>query len=132
MNSAELKTLREAVGLSVKELAELASLNDPRSIRYWEDKRQPPEVVCDILIEIDVLIERAVAKLVDVCCHNNKIGINESRHFYLHRFTEESEMHEHYPEFKGCPVSVHAAMLARAKRALIEAEYTVKIEYQQT
>jgi len=129
MNSAEFKTLRESVGLSVKELSDLARLNHPRPIRYWEEGRRPPEGVCDILVEIDGLIERGVVNTVNFVTEMKAKNVDLDD-INLYRYTGTAALYKRHPEFTGYPVSVHAAMLARATRAIRQAGYYgVKIQY---
>lgn len=110
MNSAEFKTLREAVGLSVAQASEIFSV-EPRTIRYWESGRnQVPQGVAEEINAID-------AKLDFIA--------NEAQHLYwekkpdevvLYRYRDLTELLEAQGSFEGWPLSVHAAMLYRTKK----------------
>jgi len=128
MNSAEFKTLREAVGLSVSHVAKLAGVSE-RSVRYWESGRtSPPDDVSEQLTDIDAMLNDGV--------NNTLFFVNEmiNKHdtigeFNLVRYRDDKKLWKKHPEFKKLPVAVHAAYLARVKRALEANGDTVNIIY---
>jgi DNA-binding transcriptional regulator YiaG len=62
MTPAELKTMRESLGLSINWLAERAGVS-PRSAQYWESgERSVPSDVEELLIDIDLMMEKIVGE----------------------------------------------------------------------
>ena len=125
MNSAKFKTLREAIGLSVTDLATIASVQ-PRTARYWESGRNvPPEEVSKSLVSIDVMLSHSVEQAIKLYQDKNPDEI------LLYRYVNAEELHKAHPEFKGLPVSTHAAMLYRVSKRFEEMGVPVSIEYKQ-
>jgi transcriptional regulator with XRE-family HTH domain len=59
MTSEELKTLREACGLSQRHLSDMAAVNE-RTVRYWESgKSTVPEDVEALVAQLDETLETA-------------------------------------------------------------------------
>lgn len=128
MNSAEFKTLREAIGLSVSDVAKMASVKS-RSVQYWESARsQPPDDVCDRLLEIDTQIDAGVRDALAAIegLLNESGGADE---ITLMRYLDADDLWGAHPEFDGLPVTCHAAYLARVKRALETKGEVVRIVY---
>jgi len=128
MNSAAFKTLREAVGLSVSNVAKIAKVGE-RTVRYWESGRnQPPEDISQRLIEIDNQLEQGVkytlAFVDEMLAKHGSID-----EFNLLRYTDEKQLWKKHPEFKKLPVTTHAAYLARVKRALEDKGAVVNLTY---
>ena len=125
MNSAEFKTLREAVGLSVSNVANLANVGE-RTVRYWEAGRNsPPQEISNRLSDINEMLERSA---------NEAIKIYEEKmpdEVVLYRYVSDKELHKAHKGFKDLPVTVHAALLFRVKHYLNTLSVPVSIEYKQ-
>jgi len=114
MNSATLKTLREACGLSVSDLARLIpSLKAPgdtvkeRTVQYWEKGRNAipkdvAELVCDIDAELNKMVDLYMAALPK--------GVSSTT---LYRFKDVEDLWRLHPNMANLPVTCHAAMLNR-------------------
>ena len=117
MTAAELKTIREALGLPVAWLAKQADVQE-RTVRYWESgKAAVPEDVSHALLEIDLSFDKVVYEAVEslkaaVSHHGQPVDIT------LVRYSDESTLWGCQPEFKGMPVTSHAAMMFRVKKEL--------------
>lgn len=131
MTSAELKTMREAVGLTVPELAALADVQE-RTVRYWESGRnQVPEDVTDLVSRIDAMLNSLVAQTVDLVrskikAHGKPIGIT------LLRYRENADLWRFRPDFKPLPTTTHGALLARTRAALADLHVETRIVYMES
>jgi transcriptional regulator with XRE-family HTH domain len=122
MSPAELKTAREACGLSQGWLAERAGVNI-RTVRYWEDGRahsrdghvaKVPDDVATIIAEADALIARAARE--EYAKLSKQFGKPED--VVLYRYRTDTDLWQHRADMVGYPVTYHAAMLHRAAIAL--------------
>jgi len=123
MNPAKFKTIREAIGLSISELSDIADVQ-PRTVRYWESGRNtPPDDIAQQLTLIDSILDSQV---------NHAIAIYQEKkpdEVVLYRYVNCDELYKAHPEFKGLPVTTHAAMLYRALRKFEGIGVPVSIEY---
>jgi len=125
MNGAEFKTLREACGLTVPDMARLAisprtgAPVGERTIRYWESGDVPvPDDVADLLLELDGSISQAVAgAMAQVRAVIKKQGRGPTE-THMVRYRENEDLWRYQPEMKGLPATYHAAMINRARVAL--------------
>ncbi len=123
MNSAEFKTMREAVGLTTGPLAKMAKV-DQRTVRYWESGRtKPPEQACKILLDLDAMLNRTKAEAVMLYSEKKPDTV------LLLRYRTDKELHKANPDFKGLPVTVHAALLHRLTHHFMSLGVPVSIEY---
>ena len=128
MNSAEFKTAREAVGLSVSQVAKIANVGE-RTVRYWESGRnKPPADVSKKIIEIDNQLEEGVKNTI-LFVKEMKEKHGKIDEINLLRYTNDDELWEKHAEFKGMPVTVHAAYLGRVKRELEKQNVVVNLAY---
>lgn len=128
MTSAELKTLREACGLSQGWLAARAGVNE-RTVRYWESgKSTVPDDVSLLIADIDKTLDRAANEAREqarrmVAAHGKPIAVT------LFRYASDSELWEARKDMSGLPATCHAAILARARRLLIADGQAVEIHW---
>lgn len=123
MNSAEFKTMREAVGLSVAEAADLFCV-EPRTIRHWESGRNSvPEGVASEITAIDSQLDFIVSEALRVYWEQKPDEV------VLYRYRDIDELIESQGNFNGWPVSVHAAMLFRAKKLFAHNKIPCQIRY---
>lgn len=129
MNPAELKTMREAVGLSVPDLAALTNVQE-RTVRYWEAGRNhvPPDVkalVLGIDQQLDYLVDqvRAVVR-GQIAGHGGSPA-----DIVLLRYRENADLWHFLPDFKPLPTTTHGALLARCRAALADLHVKTRIVY---
>ncbi len=123
MNSATLKTMREACGLSVSDLAGLIpSPKAPgetvkeRTVQYWEKGRNNiPEDVAETIRNIDAAININVNFYMD----SLPKGASSTT---LYRFKDVENFWRLYPKMAPLPVTCHAAMLNRIRLRLDSAQ----------
>lgn len=112
MSPAELKTLREACGLTVADLAAMAQVQE-RTARYWESgsRGSVPADVSELLRSVDSRIERAAKDLA--------AGVSSGELApCLVRFRENAELWYFRPEFRPLPAAAWGAALWRCQAAL--------------
>lgn len=123
MSPAELKTLREACGLSVADLAAMAQVQE-RTARYWESgsRGAVPADVCDLVREVDSRIERAAQDLA--------AGVSSGELApCLVRFRENAELWYFRPEFRPLPAAAWGAVLWRCQTTLQARGLACSIHY---
>ncbi len=125
MTPAELKTLRESLGLSAQWVADQSGVR-LRTVQYWEAGRMPvPEDVAALLSRIDAQYERAVSEAL--------AAINEApekpAEVVLVRYRSDADLWRFRPDMEPLPASSHAALLSRLRRALWTAGVPSVIEY---
>ncbi len=129
MTPAELKTNREALGLTVGWLAEQAGVGE-RTVRYWESGRnQVPDDVAALIGRIEsqtrTMVSNALAQVDEVM----RAQGGEPEAVDLRRYASDAELWRNHPGFKPLPATWHAATLARIARALESRGVTSVIEY---
>lgn len=129
MTAAELKTLREAVGLSVPDLAALANVQE-RSVRYWESGRSAaPADVAAMVSNLDAHLDTLTGHVVDLVreAMAQQGGAPES--ITLLRYRENADLWHYRPDFKPLPTTTHGALLARCRAALADLHVKTRIVY---
>ncbi len=118
MNGATLKTIREALGLSVPWFASFCAVQE-RTARYWESGRMAvPTQVRTAILEL----ERAAAETADqlvaqvralIAAHGRPDGP-----IPIVRYQDDDDLAHYQPNMEGLPATYHAAVIARARWAL--------------
>ena len=128
MTSAELKTLREACGLSQRHLSDMAAVNE-RTVRYWESgKSTVPEDVEALVAQLDETLETAaLAALTQARTLAQTHGAPEV--ITLFRYADDAALWAQRPDMKGLPATCHAALLARARRLMLANGLAVEIQW---
>lgn len=122
MTGAELKTRREAMGLTVQWLAADRGVEE-RTLRYWEsDKEGKGRVPADVYARI-VQLETLQARLVDqalavILPAIEQAGQIPEEPVVLTRYRTEDDLWRYRPDMKGLPATFHAAALNLIRRAL--------------
>lgn len=102
MTGAELKTLRESLGLTVAWVAEQAQVKH-RTVTYWESGRFPvPSDVAAMLTAIESQL------------HNRMDALDRHlmvAHRNLIRYRTDSDLWDFEPDLRPLPATSHAAML---------------------
>lgn len=127
MSPADLKTMREAVGLTVSDLASMAGVQE-RTVRYWESgvpgRSGVPEDAAELVTRLDHrLTVLADQLLVKVLAQGNPTGAT------LLRFKESADLWHFIPDFRGLPVTTHGALLSRCRLALEKLNHRTRIVY---
>ncbi len=129
---AELKTLREGLGLTIGDLAVLAGVSE-RTARYWESGQQgrataPPDVA-QMVWEIDRQVTAAAIETRTMfLAQANETG-EQPRQVVLLRYRENVHLWQFQPEMRPLPVATHGAMLTRCRLALQEIGVEARIIY---
>jgi len=128
MTPAELKTIRESLGLTAQWIADHAGVK-LRTAQYWEAGRMAvPDDVVAMLGRIDQMlnstVEQAVTHIDDMSDQHS-----EPSDVVLLRYRTDADLWRFRPDMKSLPTTTHAAMLARLRRALWRRGIKTNIEY---
>ena len=125
LTGAELKTLREALGLTVQELAGLGKVQ-LRSAQYWESgKYNVPDDVAELLSRIDKRFdELAIFNVQKILESGLKPDL-----VTLTRYQSDKDLRDAHPDMTYAGVAHHAALVDRSRRRLEDAGYKVEIIY---
>ncbi len=119
MTGAELKTIRESLGLSVKWLAEKAGVSH-RSASYWESCTfSVPDDVAQMINALDAGIDSMVTQAINVIDDQIKGQGELPEKVVLLRYRTDEDLWQFRSDMAGLPVTYHAAMLARLRSAVI-------------
>jgi len=130
MTPAELKTMREAIGLSVPELAAFANNVQERTVRYWESGRnQVPQDVETLVMDISQLLDARANELADGIRELIKLNGPLEGPFVLIRYKENADMWHFEPEWRSWPTTTHGAFLYRCCVALADLGVATRIVY---
>lgn len=129
MTPAELKTTREACGLSVPDLAALAGVQE-RTVRYWESGHTAvPDDVAETVQRIDAMLtqaaDQAVAQVRELQAQHGSVP----EEIVLLRYPSTADLHLYQPEMRPLPATCHAAMLYRTRSALADLHVPSRIIY---
>jgi predicted transcriptional regulator len=128
MTSAELKTLREALGLSVAWVAACAGVQR-RTVEYWEAGRMAvPADVEKTIRAIDFQFNHAANQALAVAIENrDKYG--KPTTIDIRRYRTDEALWAAVTDMYGFPVTAHAALLDRSRRLLELHGFVVTINY---
>lgn len=129
MTPAELKTLREALGLSQDQLARLAGVQG-RTIRHWEAGRNSaPDDVAAMVARIDAGLDRQVQQALTTARELIAQAGRLPDCIDLLRYRTDADLWAAHPDYAPLPVTTHAVMLARTRRALADLKVASRIVY---
>lgn len=129
MTPAELKTIRESLGLPVQWLAERANVQR-RTVEYWEAGRSPvPADVAALILQIDAQFAEATRQALAVVDEQTEKQGQPPETVRLYRYRDDAELWAARPDMRGLPVTAHAALLARVRLALQDRGQAAEIEY---
>ena len=118
MTSAELKTYREALGLTVGWLAAEARVGE-RTVRYWESGRnEVPEDVAELILSIEGVARELVTNALETVGEISKQEGGAPQAVDLRRYATDADLWRAHPKFKPLPATWHAAALARIASGL--------------
>lgn len=118
ITAAELKTLRESLGLTSQWIADMACVK-LRTAQYWESGRMTvPLDVSTKLKEIDLLLNLKVKEAINgyVNALINQYG--RSIEIPLVRYRTDIELWRYVPAMEGLPLTTYAVYLARLQKDL--------------
>ena len=130
MSPAELKTLRESLGLTAQWLADQSGVR-LRTVQYWEsgERQSVPDDVQALLRCIDAMHQRAAETAVAQVREVAKQAGALPETIELARYRTDAELWNAHPDYRPMPVTCHAAMLARTAQALRAAGISSTIDY---
>jgi DNA-binding XRE family transcriptional regulator len=127
MHSAEFKTLRESLGLTISTLVKIVDV-DERTLRKWEaGKKQPPQGVVDTLVGFDDLVNKTVVDIFTQ--HQESMKNGGQQGVVLERFVEVEDLVKAYPAFEGLPTMTFGVVLFRVRQRFIDLGIPVSIIY---
>jgi transcriptional regulator with XRE-family HTH domain len=114
MNGAELKTIRESLGLSLQWLADKASVSH-RSAAYWEAGAKIPNDVIKLILSLEKSVNNAVANaLISIIdATENQQGLPDR--IVLVRYKTDQDLWRFRKDMAGFPASYHASILYRLR-----------------
>lgn len=129
MTGAQLKTLRESLGLTAQWIADQAGVR-LRTAQYWEaGGRGVPDDVAALLMRVEAMhqhgLAAALAQLDDTIARMGE----PPEVVELRRYGTDAELWDAHPDLHPLPASCHAALLARVFRALEARGQRAVIEY---
>lgn len=125
MTPAELKTLRESLGLSAQWVADQAGVR-LRTVQYWEAGRMPvPDDVANLLTSIDRQYDQAVA----ITMESIEEAPDKPADVVLVRYRADADLWRFRPDMQPLPSSSHAMLLSRLRRKLWANNIPSVIEY---
>jgi len=129
MTPAELKTIRESLGLPLQWVADQAHVQ-LRTAQYWEQGRTAvPQDVAKLIQDLDEQFWQLVADYLEQI---KEIAEEEGalpEEIVLIRYRTDADLWEFQPDFRPIPASSHAALISRTRRALWEIGVPSIIEY---
>lgn len=114
MNGAELKTIRESLGLSLQWLANKAGVTH-RSAAYWEAGSKIPDDVIKLVLSLEKSVNDAVANAL-----MSIIDVSESQQslperIVLVRYRTDEDLWRFRKDMADLPTTFHAAILYKLR-----------------
>ncbi|MDD3757721.1 MAG: DUF1870 family protein [Advenella sp.] len=132
MTPAEMKTIRESLGLSAQWVANQAGVK-LRTVQYWESGRNAvPDDVAQMLIGIDGQLWGIVAQAVDQIRQAADEAGALPEQLDLIRYRKDEDLWHFQPEFSPLPATCHAMLLSRLIREIEPLKIPVRIIYMQS
>lgn len=131
MTNAELKTLRESLGLPLQWVADQAHVR-LRTAQYWEQGRNPvPGDVAQMMRRVDAHLWDIVAQAVaQVKAAADEAGSLPGQ-IDLVRYRTDADLWRYQPDFAPLPATCHGMMLSRVIHALEPLHVAIRIVYMQ-
>lgn len=128
MTGAELRTLREGLGLSPDDLGALADVQG-RTIKHWESGRAGvPDDVAALVLEWDARFTNAAREALAV---PKPGGWGPDDELVLLRYLNTEDLHFYRPDMRALPHTAHGALLSRVRLALSALGVSVRVVYLQ-
>lgn len=127
MTGAELRTLRDSLGLSAEQVAVMAGVRG-RTVQRWEVDDWPvPSDVAEQLHQIDGLLEKAVRGAEDALLDAQKRAQGAPADVVLVRYRTDADLARYRPDMAAWPTSVHGALIDRVRVAFMRAATPTRI-----
>jgi len=124
MKNAELKTIREGLGLTLQDVAGLTGVQQ-RTVQYWEaGTLSVPNRVGNMLEALEYRVEAVVLKEIFEINKPKKGG-----HVTLERYQTDEDLHRERPDLIDLTARTHAVILNRIRRRLKRLKITAIIKY---
>jgi len=113
MTSAELKTIRESLGLTAQWLADRVNVS-LRTIRYWESGKS--DIPLDVISQIEHL-QKNFLKSVNTHVKEIKIILEKTKPEFvvLLRYRTDEDLWSYQTQFHPMPTTFHAQISMRVK-----------------
>ncbi len=132
MSPAEFKTLREACGLSLPQLAKLCGVLE-RSVRYWESGRsRVPADAARFVRQLDEMLSTSAAQAHATIAQAQQGKAPGEMQITLLRYQSDADLHHYRPDMRPLPATAHAALLYRVATAMQEQGIPWRIVYLDT
>lgn len=113
MTPATLKTIREAIGISVPWLAAQTSVQE-RTVRYWESGRMAvPEDAAELILSLDKTSFKAAQQAMLLIQEHIKAAGKPTDPVVLVRYRSDEDLWKFRADMKGLPASFHGSIIAR-------------------
>jgi superfamily I DNA and RNA helicase len=130
MTPAELKTIRESLGLSMQWCAtHVGRVKNVRSWQFWEvGGRSIPADVKARMLELD-------ATAAEIACQGaTQAQVVRALHgapeiVELYRYATDAELWSKFPDMRPLPTTYHAAILSKTRRLLLDHGFAVVVDY---
>lgn len=117
MTGAELRTLRDSLGLSAEQVAGMAGVKG-RTVQRWEVDDWPvPQDVAELLQRLDALLERAMLGAVDGLQAAQAGRGAPQEEVVLLRYRSAEDLARYRPGMAELPPAVHGALIDRVRLA---------------
>lgn len=117
MTGAELRTIRDSLGLSADQFAQMVGVRD-RTVRRWEVGDWPvPDEVAKVLSSLDAQIEHSVIQAVDTLKSAQDAVNGEPDDVVLIRYRTDADLARYRPDMATLPGCVHGALIDRVRLA---------------
>jgi transcriptional regulator with XRE-family HTH domain len=125
MNGPTLRTVREALGLSVPWFARFCNVQE-RTVRHWESGRNTvPIAVAAAVRQFEKASADLVAQIVDQVRRIIAEHGLPTKVLAVMRYADDRDLNRYQPNMAGLPVTFHASAIARARWTF---EGTLEIE----
>lgn len=129
MSPAELKSMREFLGLTLQWVADRAGVA-PRTAQFWEAGRQRvPADVAHMLLQMDSDAQRIVIRTQYMVEDIIKQQGRPPEAIMLLRYRTDADLWQFRPDMQGWPAMAHAAIMSRVQRTLWAMGIPTGMEY---
>lgn len=119
MNGAELKTIRESLGVSLQWLANKVGVSH-RSAAYWEAGAKIPDDVISLVLSLNKSVNDAVAQSLTVLTESIQKQQSLPERIVLVRYRADEDLWRFRKDMAGMPTTFHAAMLSRLRGEIVK------------
>jgi transcriptional regulator with XRE-family HTH domain len=137
MTSAEFKTYRQLLGLTLKNISDITQ-SSLRTVSYWESQNNAnvPAKAREAIVALDRSLDQSVVNMTNIVDEAIRVMVGPSyaltdapTKITLLRYMNDKDLWMYIPEMQPLSVPTHSVMLARAKQALSAKGLEVRIKY---